>query len=91
MFLSTFKNINGKQFSKPEHDFHRPSAHNLLFQKKLNFLGCPYCSDKVGRKKNFKTLWTIYMHVQLNHKQEQENFSSVIWNLADFVIRGIIK
>ena len=91
MSLTIPKNKKGKQFSNDEDDFHRPSSHNPLFQRELGFVGCPYESDKVGRKKNFRTLWSIYMHVQLNHKQEKENFKSVIWNLSDYVMRGIIK
>ena len=83
-------NKKGKQFSSHADDFHKPSAHNPLFQTKLNFLGCPYCKQK-GRKKNFKTLWTLYMHIRLNHSNETDNFKSVIWNLADYVMRGIIQ
>ena len=93
--ITPTKNINGKQgrgqFKAEGSDYHRASAHNPIFQKELYFVSCPYCADKVGRKKNFKRLWSIYMHVQIHHAVEKENFSSVVWNLADFVMRGILK
>ena len=93
--ITTPKNKKGKrghgQFEGEESDYHRASAHNPLFQKELGFVGCPYCPDKAGRIKNFKTLWKIYMHVRLNHEDSIENFSGVIWNLSDFVMRGILK
>lgn len=91
MSLKLELNKKGKQFSRHENDFHKPSAHNPIFQKGLYFVGCPYCADKKGRKKNFQSLWKLYMHIRLNHKNESENFKSVIWNLADYVMRGILK
>jgi hypothetical protein len=76
------------QFSGEKEDFHKPSAHNPIFKKELvSSLGCPYCKSK----KHFKNLWTLYMHIRLNHQNEKQNFKSVIWTLADFVIRGILK
>jgi len=89
--ITISKNKKGSAFSKGDDDFHRASSLNPLFQQKLFFIGCPYCSDKVGRKKNFKTLWKIFLHVQFQHKNEKENFKSVIWNLSDYVLRGILR
>lgn len=91
MSLRLKLNKKGKQFSSQANDFHKPSAHNPIYQIELPFLGCPYDSDKKGRQKNFQTLWKLYMHVRLNHKNESDNFKSVIWNLADYVMRGILK
>ena len=86
------KGKRGKgQFQESNSDYHRPSAHNPLYLKNLYFIGCPYCADKVGRKKNFKRLWSIFMHVQIHHAGEKENFENIVWNLADYVMRGIIK
>ena len=90
MLLHPPLNKNGKQFSRHTDDFHKPSAHNPLFQQELFFLGCPYCVGR-GRKKNFRTLWKLYMEIRLNHEMETENFQPIIWSLANFVLRGIIK
>ena len=90
MSLRLILNKKGRAFSSHADDFHKPSAHNPLFQQELFFLGCPFCVGR-GGKKNFKTLWTLYMHIRLNHCNETDNFKCVIWNLSDYVERGILK
>lgn len=90
MSLKLRFNLKGKQFSKHTDDFHRASPHNFVFLIVLFFLGCPFCVGR-GRKKNYFTLWKLYMHVKLNHKNETDFFKSIIWNLADYVLRGILK
>ena len=89
MLLHPPLNKNRKQFSRHTDDFHKPSAHNPLFQKKLKFVGCPYSRAK-GRKKNYSTLWRIWLHVKFEHPKEIENFQPIIWNLSDFLLRGIL-
>lgn len=64
-----------------------PQARNEIYQKQLN-VGCPYCKNS-GRKKNFKTLWVLYMHFREHHKYE-ERHSELIRNLADLVIEGVL-
>ena len=91
MSLKIPLNKNGKQFSKSSDDFHRPSTHDPIFQKELLFIGCPYCASKKGRKKNFVFLWKLFMHIKLSHPNESDNFKSVIWNLSDYLMRGILK
>ena len=90
MSLKIQLNKNGKHFTSLDDDFHKPSAHNPIYQKDLHFLGCQFCDDKKGRRKNFKTLWTLYMHIRLNHRNEIDNFKKTVWNLADYVMKGVI-
>ena len=90
MSLKLRLNLKGKQFSKHTDDFHRPSPHNFIFQKELLFVGCPYSRAK-GRKKNFRTLWKIWLHVKFEHGEEIEHFRPIIWNLAEYVMKGVLK
>ena len=64
-----------------------PQARNPIFQKPGHY-GCPYCTDKRGRKKHYQNLWHFYMHLKIHHPHE--NFQELIKSLAEFVIRGVL-
>jgi len=63
-------------------------AQNPICQKPIN-VGCCYCTDKTGRKKNYKNLWKLYMHFREHHKQES-NHAEIVTTLAKFVIDGVL-
>ena len=64
-----------------------PASHNPVYQKPLD-ITCPYCKNNVGRTKNFKNLWNLYMHYRLVHKNEPR-FRQMILDLANLVMQGI--
>jgi len=63
-----------------------PYAQNPIYQKSLH-VSCPYCRNH-GPRKNFKTLWRLYMHFRTHHKHE--NYREMVMKLADFVIDGVL-
>ena len=65
-----------------------PQARNPIYQKNIN-VGCPYCTDKSGRKKNFKTLFCLYMHFRIHHIR-QPNFKELTMSIADLIIKGVL-
>lgn len=64
-----------------------PFAQNPIYQKQFK-VGCPFCKN-TGRKKNFKTLWCLYMHFKTHHSFEP-NFKNTVTILADFIIQGVL-
>lgn len=65
-----------------------PQARNPIYQKAVN-VGCKFCVDKTGRKKNFKTLYVLYRHFTYHHTNEP-TYKELTMNLADLVIEGSI-
>ncbi len=65
-----------------------PQARNPIYQKAVN-VGCKFCVDKTGRKKNFKTLYVLYRHFTYHHPNEP-TYKELTMNLADLVIEGSI-
>lgn len=75
-------NLFSAKLLKPE-----PYSTNPVYHKFL-IIGCPYCINP-GRKKNFKTLWCLYMHFKTHHKNEA-NYEKKIIQLAQLVIEGVL-
>ena len=65
-----------------------PQARNRIYQKSVN-VGCPYCTDKSGRKKNFKNLHRLYYHFRYQHSDETRH-KELIMNLADLILKGVL-
>jgi hypothetical protein len=92
MSCTLINNKKGRQFENrvPFTDkiSNSPSAHNPAYKKSLN-VGCTFCKDKSGRKKNFKTLWCLYMHMKTHHDTEQ-SLKDLVMQLADLVNKGVL-
>jgi hypothetical protein len=65
-----------------------PFAQNLIYQRNV-CVGCPYCTNKPGRRKNFKNLFRLYMHFRTHHSSEP-NHKEIVMTLADLMIRGVL-
>jgi len=65
-----------------------PNACNPIYSQSLN-VGCPYCTDKSGRKKNFGNLHRLYFHFRYQHSTEPR-YKELILNLANLVLKGVL-
>lgn len=65
-----------------------PEARNPTYQKPVN-VGCPYCTDKCGRKKNFGNLYCLYRHFT-HHHPNQPNYKELTMSLADLLLDGTL-
>jgi len=55
-------------------DKYRPHSKNKLYVKTKTRTQCPFCKSKQSRSHFFKTLWSLYMHVIIQHPQESTDF-----------------
>ena len=84
---SEFKNREAKKEKKPSHE---PYAQNPIYQKTV-CIGCSLCyKEHPGRKKNFKSLWKLYMHHKTHHNLEIVSLREDVVKLADFIIKGVL-
>jgi len=65
-----------------------PQARNPTYQKPVN-VGCPYCTDKCGRKKNFRNLYCLYRHFTHHHPAEPR-YKDLTMTLASMIIDGTL-
>lgn len=65
-----------------------PQARNPIYQRSVN-VGCPYCTDKSGRKKNFRNLYCLYRHFTHHHPNEPR-YKELIMSLADLILKGVL-
>jgi len=84
------KSINKKyQVAKKNYrEVREPASQNPAYKLQLNYLGCVYCHPKKGRKKKFKTLWSLHTHQIREHPNE--NHRELIMNLADLIIKKVL-
>lgn len=74
------------QLKKPEIIYQEnniPQARNPIYQRPIR-VKCPYCS---GKKKVFKTLYSLYYHFREEHEYEYD-FKNYTISLADKIIQG---
>ena len=74
------------QLKKPEIQYQEnniPQARNPIYQRPIR-AKCPYCS---GKKRIFKTLYSMYYHFREEHDDEHR-FKNYTMSLADRIIRG---
>jgi len=69
-------------------DSRLPQARNPIYQRPVN-VGCPYCTDKSGRKKNYGNLYCLYRHFTHHHPNEP-NYKKLTMSLADFLLDGTL-
>ncbi len=81
-------NKNRELRKKNYQEAREPQSNNPAYLKEINCLGCHFCHSK-GRKKKFKNLWRLYMHLRITHPTE--NYKELIMSLADLVIKGVLK
>ena len=90
MSLSTPKLLKVEKKRKtaiyPESRF--PEARNPTYQRPVN-VGCPYCTDKSGRKKNFRNLYCLYRHFTHHHPAEPR-YKELTMSLADLLLDGTL-
>ena len=65
-----------------------PQARNPIYRRPVN-VGCPYCTDKSGRKKNFRNLYRLYRHFT-DHHPTQPRYKELTMNLANFLLDGTL-
>ena len=70
----------------PENRF--PEARNPIYQKPVN-VGCKFCIDKRGRKKNFRNLYCLYRHFTHHHPNEPR-YKELTMSLADMIMDGTL-
>ncbi len=85
MTLTKAINKNQELRKKNYRDAIEPQAQNPVYKLQLNYLGCIYCHPKKGRKKKFKTLWSLHTHHVREHPNE--NHRELIMNLANLIIK----
>ena len=55
-------------------DKYRPHSKNKLYVKTKTRIQCPVCKPRQSRSHFFKTLWSLYMHVIIQHPKESTDF-----------------
>ena len=55
-------------------DKFRPHSKNKLYVKSKTRIQCYYCKTTQSRSHYFKTLWSLYMHVIIQHPKESTDF-----------------
>ena len=55
-------------------DKYRPHSKNKLYVKTKTRKQCPVCKTTQSRSHCFKTLWSLYMHVIIQHPKESTDF-----------------
>ena len=55
-------------------DRYRPHSKNKLYVKTKTRKQCPVCKTTQSRSHCFKTLWSLYMHVIIQHPKESTDF-----------------
>ena len=65
-----------------------PNACNPTYLRPLN-VGCPYCTDKKGRKKNYRNLYRLYRHFTDQHPTEP-NYKELTMSLANLILRRVL-
>jgi len=65
-----------------------PNACNPTYLRPLN-VGCKFCTDKSGRKKNFGNLYRLFCHTHHHHPNEPK-YKESIMNLADLILDGTL-
>ena len=79
--------LKNREAKKPSHE---PYAQNPIYQKTV-CIGCSLCyKEHPGRKKNFKSLWKLYMHHKTHHNLEIVSLREDVVKLADFIIKGVL-
>ena len=51
-----------------------PHSKNKLYVKTKTWTQCPICKSRQSRSHCFKTLWSLYMHVIIQHPKESTDF-----------------
>ena len=55
-------------------DKFRPHAKNKLYVKTKKRIQCQVCKSRQSLSHYFKTLWSLYMHVIIQHPNESTDF-----------------
>lgn len=86
MLLSSHEllKVEKKRKTAVYHESRLPEARNPTYQKPVN-VGCKFCSDKCGRKKNFRNLYCLYRHFTEHHPNEPR-YKELTMNLADMIM-----
>ena len=80
--------VEHKPIKKNYQPSRNPNACNPTYLRPLN-VGCSYCTDKSGRKKNYGNLYRLYTHF-CHHHSNQPRYKELIMSLADFLLDGTL-
>jgi hypothetical protein len=78
--------ITSIQLKKPEIRYQEnniPQARNPIYQRRVR-IKCSHCS---GKKRIFKTLYSLYYHFREEHGNEY-GYKNYVMSLADKLIQG---